>query len=148
MLLLCPEVHMAVLNLATGKALCNPERFIFPPLAPVQDLGTSQNLFGRERIGMVSRKVRGGKRPSSPDQTPPGPYPVSSSSSLPRSLQATCYLPLFWLIKLMPRQGHVTRNHKCRCVIMQPNLGKTFLLCGPQFPCLSLAVLRMLRSDA
>lgn len=75
--LLCPEVHIAVLNLATFKALCNPGRFIFPTLAPVWDLGTSQNLFGRGRTGMVRRGIRGGKTPSSPHQTPLRTHPIS-----------------------------------------------------------------------
>ena len=36
-----PKVHIAVLNLATCKALYNPGCFIFPTLAPAWDLGAS-----------------------------------------------------------------------------------------------------------
>ena len=79
MFLLCPEVHTAVVNLATGKALCNPDQFIFPTLALVWDLGSSQILFGRDRIGMVRRGVSEEVRdPQVLHQIPPEHIPFLS----------------------------------------------------------------------
>lgn len=106
MFLLCPEVHIAVVNLATGKALCNPDRFIFPTLALVWDLGSSQILFGRDRISMVRRGLSEEARdPQVLNQTAPKHIPLLSvffSAQEPPGHVVTCLSRR--QIKLIPRR--------------------------------------------
>lgn len=93
---LCPEVHIAVLNLATGKALCNSDRFIFPTWLPCGIWGPLRTFL--EGIGL---EWSGGG--SEEQETLKSLSDTSWNTShflviplCPRASRPRGHLPLFW----------------------------------------------------